>query len=87
MNSFAYPIRPDSWILKDLSFTVYPGETVAIVGFSGSGKSTVAQLLFRFYEPLGGQVLVDDTEIQELELNWFRANVLGLVPQEVIMAS
>ncbi len=83
-DSFAYPTRPDALILRDLSFTVYPGETVAIVGFSGSGKSTIAQLLFRFYDPLSGDVFVDGSRLQDLDMNWLRADVLGLVPQEVI---
>ena len=81
--SFAYPTRPQTFIFKDLSFTVEPGETVAIVGASGSGKSTIAQLLLRFYDPSTGAISIDSRNIKDLNLPWARSKILGLVPQEV----
>ncbi len=60
---FAYPSRPDAPVLRGLSFTVMPGETLALVGSSGCGKSTVVSLLERFYDPTAGTILVDDVPI------------------------
>lgn len=55
--SFHYPSRPDVKVLDDFNLSINPGQTIALVGNSGSGKSTVAQLLLRFYDPTAGQVL------------------------------
>ena len=55
--SFAYPARPDALVLRDLSFRVKPGQTVALVGSSGGGKSTVVQLIERFYDPTDGALV------------------------------
>ena len=79
---FQYPTRSDVRILSGLTLTVTPGETVAITGHSGSGKSTVAQLLFRFYDPVTGTIKIDDVDIKSLDLSWLRNSVLALVPQE-----
>src|SRR5690606_40001265 len=57
--AFAYPSRPESVVLQDISFSVEAGQKLAIVGPSGAGKSTIASLLLRFYEPLSGQLLFD----------------------------
>ncbi len=78
---FAYPTRLDAVALHDLSFTVARGETIAIVGPSGAGKSTVFQLLMRFYDPLGGRILVDGVDISRADPADLRAR-LALVPQE-----
>ncbi|KAM7280163.1 hypothetical protein ACFE04_007297 [Oxalis oulophora] len=78
---FAYPSRPDSIILKDFCLKVSAGETVALVGGSGSGKSTVISLLQRFYDPLVGEILLDEVPIQKLQLKWLRSQ-MGLVSQE-----
>lgn len=67
---FAYPTRPEQVILKDVSFTIYPGQQAALVGYSGSGKSTVVQLLCRFYdiEDGKGEILIDDVNIKDYNL-------------------
>ncbi|CAI9777363.1 unnamed protein product [Fraxinus pennsylvanica] len=78
---FAYPSRPESTILKDFNLKIPAGKTVALVGGSGSGKSTVVALLQRFYDPLGGEILLDGVEIDKLQLKWLRSQ-MGLVSQE-----
>ncbi|CAN1726190.1 ABC transporter B family member 15 [Linum perenne] len=78
---FAYPSRPESMILSDFGLKVPSGRTVALVGGSGSGKSTVIALLQRFYDPLGGEILVDGVRIDKLQLKWVRSQ-MGLVSQE-----
>ncbi len=80
--SFAYPARPDLPTLHDLSFAVKPGETVAIVGPSGAGKTTVFSLILRFYDPLGGKVLLDGVDISEADPQDVRAR-LAIVQQDV----
>ena len=83
---FAYPTRPEQVILKDVSFTVYPGQQVALVGYSGSGKSTIIQLLTRFYdiEEGKGEILIDDVNIKDYNLYELRKKI-GLVSQEPIL--
>lgn len=78
---FAYPSRPESIILKDFSLRIPAGKTVALVGGSGSGKSTVISLLQRFYDPLRGDILVDGVTIDKLQVKWVRSQ-MGLVSQE-----
>ena len=70
--------------LVDINLTVEPGETIALVGESGSGKSTLASLLPRFYEPVSGEIYIDDINIQELSLMSLRKNI-AFVSQEVIL--
>jgi ATP-binding cassette subfamily B protein len=79
--SFAYPARPDRWALADFSLAVRPGETVALVGPSGAGKTTVFQLLYRFYDPQQGAVLIDGVPLAAADPADFRRR-LALVPQE-----
>ena len=83
---FAYPTRPEQVILKDVSFTVYPGQQAALVGYSGSGKSTVVQLLTRFYdvEDGKGEILIDDVNIKDYNLYELRKKI-GLVAQEPVL--
>nr|XP_045016364.1 multidrug resistance protein 2-like isoform X10 [Jaculus jaculus] len=81
---FNYPTRPDIPVLQGLSLEVKKGQTLALVGSSGCGKSTVVQLLERFYDPLGGRVLLDGKEIKQLNVQWLRAH-LGIVSQEPIL--
>ncbi|KAI7741391.1 hypothetical protein M8C21_000851, partial [Ambrosia artemisiifolia] len=78
---FAYPSRPESLIFKDFNLKVPAGRTVALVGGSGSGKSTVIALLQRFYDPQGGEICVDGVGIDKLQLKWLRSQ-MGLVSQE-----
>ena len=83
---FAYPTRPEQIILKDLSFVIEPGQQAALVGYSGSGKSTVIQLLERFYdvEDGKGEILIDDVNIKEYNLYELRKKI-GLVSQEPVL--
>ncbi|TYG72933.1 hypothetical protein ES288_D04G060200v1 [Gossypium darwinii] len=78
---FAYPSRPDTMVFKDLCLNIPAGKTVALVGSSGSGKSTVIALLQRFYDPLGGEILLDGISIDKLQVKWLRSQ-MGLVSQE-----
>lgn len=81
---FHYPTRPEIDVLKDLSFHVNPGEKVALAGHSGAGKSTIIQLLLRFYDLQNGSILVDDKNINHWDLKALRSKV-GMVPQEVLL--
>jgi ATP-binding cassette subfamily B (MDR/TAP) protein 1 len=83
---FTYPTRPDTPVLRKFNLDISAGKTIALVGPSGSGKSTIVQLLERFYDPLDGTLLVDDVNIKDLNLKWYRRNV-GLVAQEPILFS
>ncbi|CAI8614637.1 unnamed protein product [Vicia faba] len=78
---FSYPSRPDVKILNDFSLNVPAGKTIALVGSSGSGKSTVVSLIERFYDPTSGQVMLDGHDIKTLKLKWLRQQI-GLVSQE-----
>ncbi|MGF7009076.1 ABC transporter transmembrane domain-containing protein [Aminobacter sp. BE322] len=80
--TFSYPVRPDRAAVHGLSFTVKPGETVAIVGPSGAGKSTVFSLLLRFYDPESGAVLIDGVDLQKADPEAVRARI-AIVPQDV----
>lgn len=82
--SFAYPTRPDFPVLKKLSVEVRAGEKVALIGKSGSGKSTIINLLMRFYPITEGTISVDGKNIENFNLSAYRNN-LGIVPQEVIL--
>ncbi|GMS96197.1 hypothetical protein PENTCL1PPCAC_18372, partial [Pristionchus entomophagus] len=81
---FRYPSRPDVPILKGISFVVEPGETVALVGSSGSGKSTIVSLLLRYYDLEGGRLTLDGHDIPSYNLHYLR-NVIGVVSQEPIL--
>ncbi|MBU1360222.1 MAG: ATP-binding cassette domain-containing protein [Gammaproteobacteria bacterium] len=83
---FNYPSRPDIPALRDFSLNVAPGETVALVGASGAGKSTVFQLLLRYYDPQSGRVLLDGTPLTALSLDTLRTRI-GLVPQDAVIFS
>ncbi len=82
--TFAYPSSPDQPIIEDLSLTIRPGETVAIVGATGSGKSTLVKLLLRFYDVTSGTITLDGVDIRTLDLGDLRAAV-GLVSQDVFL--
>lgn len=83
--SFKYP-DGDEYILKNISFTAKKGETVAIIGSTGSGKTTLVNLIPRFYDVTDGQVLVDGVDVKEYKQD-FLHNKLGYVPQKAIMFS
>lgn len=82
--TFAYPTRKDVQVLESLNFTIAPGEKVALVGRSGSGKSTIISLLMRFYGPDNGVIFTDDMAVADIDLGGYRKNV-GIVPQEVLL--
>jgi ATP-binding cassette, subfamily B, bacterial len=82
--SFSYPSRTDFPVLKDLDFKIRSGEKIALVGKSGSGKSTIINLLMRFYPATDGSVVVDGSDVQSYHLTGYRHNI-GIVPQEVIL--
>jgi ABC-type multidrug transport system fused ATPase/permease subunit len=79
--SFTYPSRPDHPVLKDVSFLCEAGKLTAIVGLSGSGKSTIAGLLTRFYDPQSGSIAIDGRDIKSLNVKSLRGHI-SLVPQE-----
>ncbi|MDV7143792.1 ABC transporter transmembrane domain-containing protein [Tropicimonas sp. TH_r6] len=81
---FHYPTRPEDAALNGVSFTVKPGEQVALVGPSGAGKSTILQLLLRFYDPQQGAVRLDGIALPEMERAAFR-RALALVPQDPVI--
>ena len=84
--SFAYPTRPDAPVLSDISFSIPKGSSVAFVGPSGCGKSTIISLIQRIYKPESGEVLMDGTNVQSVNLDSYRS-LLGAVNQEPCMFS
>ncbi|KAM6315134.1 ATP-dependent translocase ABCB1-like [Aegotheles albertisi] len=82
--TFNYPNRPQVKILQGLNLKVEKGQTLALVGSSGCGKSTVVQLLERFYDPLGGEMLFDGKNAKALNIQWLRAQI-GIVSQEPML--
>ena len=81
---FSYPSRPSVEILKGISITIEPGQKVAIVGTSGTGKSTLAQLMMRFYQPNAGTIRMGGHDIQDMDVLTWR-KMVALVPQEVLL--
>lgn len=84
--TFHYPSRPGIPALRDFSLTITPGETVALVGSSGAGKSTVFQLLLRYYDPQSGSISLDGAPLGALSLDALRQRI-GLVPQDAVIFS
>jgi ABC-type multidrug transport system fused ATPase/permease subunit len=82
--AFSYPSRPEVTVLKDISVSVNPGEQVALVGMSGGGKSTIASLLLRFYEPESGTIFFDERNAAEFPVSQLRRQI-AFVPQEVLL--
>ena len=83
---FSYSSRPDVAVLREISFEVPAGRTVALVGPSGCGKSTSIQLLQRFYDPVRGRITIDDHDLKTLNVGWLRENI-GVVGQEPVLFS
>ncbi|XP_030460439.1 ABC transporter B family member 11-like [Syzygium oleosum] len=81
---FSYPARPDEQIFNGFSLSIPSGTTAALVGQSGSGKSTVISLIERFYDPQSGEVLIDGINLKEFQLKWIRSKI-GLVSQEPVL--
>ncbi len=81
---FHYPPRPDIEVLKGLTLHIQAGEKVALVGKSGAGKSTITQLLQRFYDWQTGSILLDGKDIRDYEMSLYRSNI-GVVPQEILL--
>ncbi|KAJ0409584.1 hypothetical protein P43SY_008456 [Pythium insidiosum] len=81
---FAYPSRPDAPVLVDFSVSIAAGETVAFVGASGGGKSTLVALLERFYDPTQGEIRLDGRPLRALNVRWLRAQI-GIVQQEPVL--
>ena len=79
--NFAYPTRKDHQVFENFNMRVNPGTTFALVGHSGSGKSTIAQLLERFYDVDSGSVNIDGVNIKDLDLNWLRSKEIGYINQ------
>jgi ABC-type multidrug transport system fused ATPase/permease subunit len=82
--AFSYPSRKEIKVLKDVNFTANFGQKIAIVGPSGTGKSTIASLLLRFYDIDSGEILIDGKNIYDFELENLRGN-MSIVPQDVIL--
>ncbi|MXQ92138.1 hypothetical protein E5288_WYG012363 [Bos mutus] len=83
--SFSYPCRPGFPVLRDFSLTLPPGKIVALVGQSGGGKTTVASLLERFYDPTAGVVTLDGQDLRTLDPSWLRSQVIGFISQEPVL--
>ncbi|MDP3556382.1 MAG: ABC transporter ATP-binding protein [Bacteroidota bacterium] len=82
--SFNYPSRPEFKVLQNISFKAGAGQTVALVGSSGSGKTTIAALILRFYDPINGKILIDGIDSKTISLTELRKQI-ALVPQDVIL--
>jgi len=81
---FSYPTRPNENIFNGFCLSIAKGTTAALVGQSGSGKSTVISLIERFYDPHSGEVLIDGISLKEFQLRWIRQKI-GLVSQEPVL--
>ena len=84
--TFAYPLKPSSNVLNGLTFSIEPGKTLAICGFSGSGKTTISNLLERFYDVSSGNIYIDDIDIKDYNIEYLR-KIIGYVAQEPVLNS
>ena len=83
-ENVAFNYQPENSVLRNISFTIRPGEKVAIVGPSGSGKSTISRLLFRFYDVTSGRITIDQQDIRDISQESLRG-VIGIVPQDTVL--
>jgi ATP-binding cassette subfamily B protein len=83
---FHYPSRPDTWALDQLNGQIHPGQTVAVVGPSGAGKTTLFDLLMRFHDPQSGRIVLDGVPIDQMQLHDLRER-MAIVPQEPVIFS
>jgi ATP-binding cassette subfamily B (MDR/TAP) protein 1 len=81
---FAYPSRPSEIVLNNFDLVIEPGSTVALVGESGCGKSTIMALLERFYDPLEGSITLDGIDLRQLNIQWLRSQ-FALVSQQPVL--
>jgi ATP-binding cassette subfamily B multidrug efflux pump len=84
--SFAYPGNSESPVIRDVSFKASPGETIAFIGSTGSGKSTLIQLIPRFYDVTRGKILIDGVDVREYDLAALRQKI-GYIPQKALLFS
>jgi len=84
LASDAHPPSEPEWVLKNVSFRVSPGETVALVGHTGAGKTTVVSLLMRFYDPQRGRILLDGVDVRDMPVETLRARI-GYVQQDIFL--
>jgi len=84
--NFIYPSRPEVQVLENVNLIVPHGKTTALVGASGSGKSTIVGLAERWYDPVEGKVLLDGVDLRSLNLRWLRSQI-SLVSQVIILSS
>ena len=84
--SFAYPVRPNALVFSDLSLSIQDGKSTAFVGYSGGGKSTLVTLIQRLYDPLSGEILLNNINLKDYNLKWFRQKI-GCVTQEPMLLS
>ena len=84
---FSYPVKFDNFILKNLNFEINPGKIFAIVGYSKSGKTTITNLLQRFYDPNSGDIFLDNYNLKDINLNYLHQNIISIVHQEPILNS
>ncbi len=84
--TFAYPGHAESPVIRNVSFTAKPGETVAFIGSTGSGKSTLIQLIPRFYDVSEGRVLVDGVDVRDMSMAALRQKI-GYIPQKALLFS
>eukprot|EP00879_Flechtneria_rotunda_P023796 GHRR01025195.1.p1 GENE.GHRR01025195.1~~GHRR01025195.1.p1 ORF type:complete len:485 (+),score=163.55 GHRR01025195.1:1054-2508(+) len=83
---FAYPSRPNSWVLQGFNLSINPGQTVALVGISGGGKSTVVKLVQRFYDPQQGLVVLDGTDLRQIDHTYLHQQAAMVAQEPVVFA-
>ena len=84
---FSYPLNSESFILKNLNFVINPGKIFAIVGYSGAGKTTITNLIQRFYDPNNGEIFLDNYNLKDINLNYLHQNIISIVQQEPLLNS